>query len=194
MAPLRTAAALASAASALLPLLPPPAAAQSGGGNTKVWAAVAYVYNGEVTPGPEAVLTPVGAQQLLRQGAAFRRRYLAAGGSSNSSSSSNSSATAAAADDDDDDGAAHIQGLAADAMDNRKLTVLTTADAWAASGAAAFLQGLYPPREGAFIDPTGANTLGNDFTADGNATEYPLRGYQYPLIRTQSSGDEASVR
>lgn len=169
MAPLRSAAAAASAL-LLLPLLAPvPAAAQD---SATVWAAVAYVSHGETTPGPQAALTPSGAQQLQRQGAAFRRRYLAPAAG------------------------AGIRGLRADALDSRQVAALAAADAWAAAGAAAFLQGLYPPRTGAYADPTGGGLLGYDFVAgrgNGSGAEYPLDGYQYPLIQTASDADGASV-
>ena len=53
--------------------------AQSAGTGEKVWAAVAFINHGERTPviaNLRTVLTPEGAQQMLRQGTAFRARYI----------------------------------------------------------------------------------------------------------------------
>ncbi|KAK4088494.1 hypothetical protein Purlil1_7045 [Purpureocillium lilacinum] len=172
MAPLGTVAAVALAASALL--LHPAAGQATGEGNTRVWAAVAYIYNGETSPGPQTILTPEGAQQLRRQGAAFRSRYLLGSNSSGTDS-------------------AQIQEIAKDAIDNRQLRILSRTESWIASGAVAFMQGLYPPQSDAYIDMTGSSDLKNNFPAGSNSTEYPLNGYQYPLVQTLSSEERTSV-
>lgn len=172
MARLGTVAAVALAASALL--LHPAAGQATGEGNTRVWAAVAYIYNGETSPGPQTILTPEGAQQLRRQGAAFRSRYLLGSNSSGTDS-------------------AQIQEIAKDAIDNRQLRILSRTESWIASGAVAFMQGLYPPQSDAYIDMTGSSDLKNNFPAGSNSTEYPLNGYQYPLVQTLSSEERTSV-
>ncbi|KND94197.1 Heterokaryon incompatibility protein 6, OR allele, partial [Tolypocladium ophioglossoides CBS 100239] len=181
MAPLRLVAALAAA------VLVADVSAQAGddsNGNIKVWATVAYINSGERTPvigGLQTVLTPEGAQQLWRQGSAFRSRYLTGSSGSNSSSEANST------------GVASIQNMAKDAIDNRQLTVLSLADEWVAAGALAFMQGLYPAKTDAFVDGAGGKDLSHDYADGGNVTEYPLNGYQYPKIQTLTTQDNASV-
>ncbi|POR34591.1 Heterokaryon incompatibility protein 6, OR allele, partial [Tolypocladium paradoxum] len=148
----------------------------------KVWAAVAYINSGERTPligGLRTVLTPGGAQQLWRQGSAFRSRYLTGGGSDSNSNSTG--------------GVAPIQNMPKDAIDNRQLAVLSQADDWVAAGALAFIQGLYPAKTGAFVDAAGGTDLGHDYVHGSNVTEYPLNGYQYPKIQTLTTADSSSV-
>ncbi|RCI16384.1 hypothetical protein L249_3224 [Ophiocordyceps polyrhachis-furcata BCC 54312] len=128
-----------------------------------VWAAAAYITHGETSPllaGSQHVLTPDGAQQMWRQGSAFRRRYLSA---SNGTS---------------------LRNMPVDTIDNRQLAVASRNKAWVFGGALAFLQGLYPPHT------TG---LGRNYAAGNAAVEYPLSGYQYPLVQTLSSQDPSSV-
>ncbi|KAH6608147.1 hypothetical protein Trco_004460 [Trichoderma cornu-damae] len=149
--------------------------------NAKVWAAVAYINHGEKTPtlgGPDRVLTPEGARQMWRQGSAFRNRYL---GGRNSTALSNSA------------GNATIQGIAADAIDNSQLTVLSQTDQWVAGGAVAFLQGLYPPAANSFNGPAGGQEMAKDVLSGSDPVDYPLGGYQYPNIQTLSMTDSASV-
>ncbi|PNY27949.1 Heterokaryon incompatibility protein 6 [Tolypocladium capitatum] len=179
MASLRLGAALAAAA------LVANVSAQAGddsNANVRVWAAVAYINSAERTPiigGLQTVLTPEGAQQMWRQGSAFRNRYLTGG--SNSSSSANNT------------GAATIQNMAKDALDNRQLTILSQADEWVAAGALAFIQGLYPAKTDAFVDEAGGKDLSHDYASGGNVAEYPLNGYQYPKIQTLTTQDSSSV-
>ncbi|PHH79031.1 hypothetical protein CDD80_5745 [Ophiocordyceps camponoti-rufipedis] len=132
-----------------------------------VWVAAAYISHGETTPrlsGRRPVLTPEGAQQLLRQGGAFRRRYLTPGSNST------------------------IRNMSVDAIDSRHLFAMSSSDAWVASSAQAFIQGLYPPRTGAV-----PGDLGRDYATGNDSKDYPLGGYQYPLVQTLSSRDPYSV-
>lgn len=142
--------------------------------NVQVWAAVAYIINGESTPSllsETSVLTPEGAQQMQRQGAAFRTRYL----SGNSTSSNGTSK-------------APIQSMSIDAIDNTELDIFSGADEWMTSGALAFMQGLYPPKTN-----TATGDLGHDYVYGTNTTDFPLNGYQYPQIRTVSDADSRSI-
>ena len=180
MAPLRLFCALAAAGVAF---------AQSESDNdrakssSKVWAAVAYINHGEITPQmlyghygyTEMLLTPPGARQMRRQGDAFRNRYLTA-----SSSGPNSTTSAP------------IQGLSKDAIENSNVAVLSEAASWVSAGALAFSQGLYPPNTDAFSDEAGGKALSEDFPA-GNTTDYPLSGYQYPFVNTNSMGSPNSL-
>ena len=171
MAPLQIVAALAAAAALVANV-----AAQAGGDsnandNVRVWAAVAYINSGERTPllgSLQTVLTPEGAQQLWRQGSAFRDRYV----------TGNNTA---------------IQNVAQDAIDNRQLTVLSQADEWVAAGALAFMQGLYPAQKGVFLDAAGGKDLSHGYANGSNDTEYPLNGYQYPKLRTLSIEERSSI-
>ncbi|RDA87211.1 hypothetical protein CP532_2540 [Ophiocordyceps camponoti-leonardi (nom. inval.)] len=128
-----------------------------------VWAAAAYIAHGETSPllaGSQPVLTPDGAQQMWRQGSAFRRRYLSAGNGT------------------------FLRNMPVDVIDNQQLAVASRNKAWVFGGALAFLQGLYPPH---------TTDLGRNYAAGNAAMEYPLNGYQYPLVHTMSSQDPSSV-
>ncbi|PFH60563.1 hypothetical protein XA68_10768 [Ophiocordyceps unilateralis] len=143
------------------------AAADQVGDGLSVWAVAVYMTHGETTPllaGHQPVLTPEGAQQMWRQGRAFRRRYLSPGGNSS------------------------IPNMSVDAIDNRQLAVASRNKAWVAGGALAFIQGLYPPRENA-----APSDLGRNYAAGDRLIDYPLNGYQYPLVQTLSSQDPSSV-
>ncbi|KAM3510881.1 hypothetical protein MY11210_005484 [Beauveria gryllotalpidicola] len=150
--------------------------------SSKVWAAVAFVNHGETTPflrSASPVLTPSGAQQLYRQGAAFRERYLAPSTARNASSSSSSEA-------------ATIKGLSQNAIDNAQLRILAQTDEWVVGGAVAFMQALYPPNSKALREAAGGQTLAKN-ADDSDTTSYPLDGYQYPKIETLASTDANSV-
>ncbi|PMB73877.1 hypothetical protein BM221_001304 [Beauveria bassiana] len=154
--------------------------------SSKVWAAVAFINHGETTPflrSASPVLTPSGAQQLYRQGTAFRGRYLAPSTVKNASSSSSSSSSPEAAT---------IQGLSQNAIDNAQLKILAQTDEWVVGGAVAFMQALYPPNSNAFSKAAGGQTSA-DNGGNSNATSYPLDGYQYPQIETLASTDANSV-
>lgn len=155
------------------------AAAQSSG--DKVWAAVAFVNHGERTPiisDMRTILTPEGAQQMWRQGTAFRARYLR--------NSVNDS-------DFDDIQTAYIQKLNIDVIDNDDVDILSQTDEWVSAGAMAFMQGLYPPSPNAYDATAGGEDLGLNLDLGDNNTEYPLNGYQYPNIRTASYMDPSST-
>lgn len=147
--------------------------------SSKVWAAVAFVQHGETTPflrSAHPVLTPGGAQQLYRQGTAFRGRYLAPSTAKNASSSD----------------AATVQGLPQNAIDNAQLRILAQTDEWVVGGAVAFMQALYPPNTKAFNVAAGGDALAENHIG-ANTTSYPLDGYQYPQIETLPSTDASSI-
>lgn len=151
--------------------------------DARVWAAVALINHGERTPaigGLETILTPLGAQQMWKQGRAFRSRYLGADGGSKVLQTNTTRA-------------APIQNLAKDAIDNSQLTILSQTDEWVAGGALAFLQGLYPPNTEAFNTQAGGKAMSTGFVTGANQTNYPLNGYQYPRIQSLSKMDNASV-
>lgn len=160
----------------------PVALAQSSSSDAEgieVWAAVAYINHGDKTPyyGPnfslgDEELVPEGAQQLWRQGTAFRARYIdEASGDGNSSVA-----------------AAPIQGISNAALDNAQVGIASTDDQWAVAGALAFMQGLYPPTSGSVTGDMAHNLAGD---GDGNI-DFPLDGYQYPLLLTLSPHDKNS--
>ncbi|OAA57504.1 histidine acid phosphatase [Niveomyces insectorum RCEF 264] len=138
-----------------------------------VWAAAAFVMYGERTPliGPTPPeLTPLGAQQMYAQGAAFRDRFLVG----------DTTAAGAAA-------AAPIDGIELDALDNNQLALLSTNDAYVAAGAQAFVQGLYPPQTDTYAYGNGGRAAA--LLANGSLVTFPLDGYQYPLVATASVQD-----
>ncbi|KAM4060641.1 histidine phosphatase superfamily (branch 2) domain-containing protein [Hirsutella rhossiliensis] len=141
----------------------------------RVWAAAAYITHGERTPpmgGLQTILTPEGAQQMWRQGSAFRSRYLTGGANGSQSA---------------------VQGMARDAIDNAQLSVLSQADEWVAAGAMAFMQGLYPPKTDVYVGAAGGQVLGHDYADGRNTTDYPLEGYQYPWILTVPPQESSSI-
>jgi hypothetical protein len=143
--------------------------------NPTVRAAVVFVNHGETTPtlvSEHITLTPNGAQQMQRLGAAFRSRYL--GGSASNTTSSNST------------DAAPIQDLSADSIDNRHLAIMAGTQEWLTNSATAFMQGLYPPRPG-------SSDLDRNYELNSNTTDYPLNGYQYAQIITYTDSDSNSV-
>ncbi|KAJ6786825.1 hypothetical protein PWT90_02653 [Aphanocladium album] len=145
--------------------------------SSKVWAAVAFVNHGETNPfllNKNPILTPNGAQQLYRQGTAFRGRYLAPSSATNASD------------------AATIQGLSQNAIDNSQLRILSQTDSWVVGGAVAFMQALYPPNSKAFNAAAGGQVLAENHIGS-NTTSYPLDGYQYPQIETLPSTDVNSI-
>lgn len=147
------------------------ASAQSSDGDAKIWAAVAFINNGERTPAfgdMRSVLTPIGAQQMYTQGEAFRARYL------------------------DQNATTYIQDIETGSIDNFQLDLYSQSDEWVVAGAQAFMQGLYPPAELEFSSSAGGDDLGHDYVS-GNATDYPLNGYQYAKIETLNFLDQRSV-
>lgn len=151
--------------------------------SNRVWAAVAFVNHGERTPEYgelQTVLTPAGAQQLLRQGKAFRSRYLA-----NVPDLDSDAAVAI--------GSAPIENIQATVIDNDQLTILSQADEWVAAGAMAFFQGLYPATNETFNSAAGGDDLSHNLHDNATGFEYPLNGYQYPKVQTLSLLDSTAT-
>ncbi|OAA41318.1 Histidine phosphatase superfamily, clade-2 [Metarhizium rileyi] len=149
------------------------AAAQTS--SPTVRAAFVFVNHGETTPSlvsDHVVLTPNGAQQMQRLGAAFRRRYLS--GSASKTTASNSA------------DAAPIQSLATDALDNTQIAIMAGTREWSTSSATAFMQGFYPPSPD-------SSYLGRNLVLNSNTTDYPLNGYQYAEVITYPDSDSNSI-
>jgi hypothetical protein len=144
--------------------------------SNKVWAAVAFVNHGEITPETQlrTVLTPEGAQQLWRQGTAFRARYIPNGVNDS---------------DYENIQTAYLQDLKPDVIDNQELEIISQTDEWVSGSALAFMQGFYPPAPNAFDDNTGGEEIAVNLESSDNKTEYPLNGYQYPNVRIPSIND-----
>jgi hypothetical protein len=155
--------------------------AQSAGTGEKVWAAVAFINHGERTPivaNLRTVLTPEGAQQMLRQGTAFRARYIPDGVNNSDYQSIQT---------------AYLQNLKPDVIDNDDLDIISQTDEWVSTGALAFMQGFYPPSPNAFDNSTGGEEIAVGLASSDNKTEYPLDGYQYPSIRAPGYYDPEST-
>ncbi len=143
----------------------------------RVWAAVAYVNHGDKLPYNsmgDQILVPQGAQQLRRQGAAFRARYL------NQTSGDDGETISVTP--------APIRGLSAAGIRGSQLDIAAAGDEWVVAGAQAFMQGLYPPILGS-VTGDAARNLANE---TDSVVEYPLGGYQYPAIQAVSSLDKNS--
>ncbi|KAF4450720.1 hypothetical protein F53441_6163 [Fusarium austroafricanum] len=157
------------------------AIAQSTGDGEKVWAAVAFINHGERVPladNSRTVLTPEGAQQMLRQGTAFRARYIKNG--VNNSEYENIQTT-------------YLQNLSPDVINNDDIDIVSQTEEWVSSGALAFMQGLYPPSPNAYDNSTRGKEIAVNLASGDNKTDYPLNGYQYPSIRTPSFYDPESI-
>ncbi|KAF6845030.1 histidine acid phosphatase [Colletotrichum musicola] len=147
-----------------------------------VWASVAMIMHGERTPLRSELsntLTPRGAQQLYAQGAAFRTRYLSGVTPTNTSEARITSRAA-------------IRGITRNVVEHEQLSILSVQDAHIATGATAFVQALYPPLRQAFAADTGGTNISFS-TTSGNFTQYPLDGYQYPVIQTPGMLDQRSI-
>lgn len=143
--------------------------------SNKVWAAVAFINHGETTPATlRTVLTPEGAQQLWRQGTAFRARYIPDGVNNS---------------DYENIQTAYFQDLKPDVIDNDDLEIMSQPDEWVSGSALAFMQGFYPPAPNAFDNSTGGETIAVNLASSDNKTEYPLDGYQYPKIQVPGISD-----
>jgi len=169
---------MATLSATVLTLLVASSVAQSSSpSNEHVWSSVAWVLHGERTPlwGPTLypALTPLGAQQMFKQGGLLRDRYLREDA------------------DEKDASFAPIVGIEGNAIDNTQLTILTNTDHYMVTSAQAFIQGLYPPILQAFS----ANSGGIEAArfANGSVVNYPLQGYQYPALRTASTLDFESI-
>lgn len=142
----------------------------------QVWAVFAFMNHGERTPelqGFRSILTPEGAQQMRRQGAAFRDRYLGVSGNSSNASPD------------------PINLIEPWALDTAQVTAWTDESQWVSAGATAFLQAVYPPTPGAFNEDLGGEMLSRDLPND-TSVEYPLGGYQYPRLDTIGVTDSRS--
>ncbi|PTD11223.1 hypothetical protein FCULG_00004288 [Fusarium culmorum] len=143
--------------------------------SNKVWAAVAFINHGETTPATlRTVLTPEGAQQLWRQGTAFRARYIPDGVNNS---------------DYENIQTAYFQDLKPDVIDNDDLEIMSQPDEWVSGSALAFMQGFYPPAPNAFDNSTGGEAIAVNLASSDNKTEYPLDGYQYPKIQVPGISD-----
>jgi hypothetical protein len=143
--------------------------------NPTVRAAVVFINHGETTPdlaSGHVVLTPNGAQQMQRLGAAFRSRYL--GGSASKSASSNSTE------------AAPIRGLSVNAIDNHQVDIMAGVDETLTGSATAFMQGLYPPSPN-------SSYLDHNYVLNSSNMDYPLDGYQYAQVIAYPISDSNSV-
>jgi hypothetical protein len=152
------------------------AVAQSDNSNglQKVWAAVIFLNHGETTPlfGPlDTILTPEGAQQMFRQGTAFRNRYLSVNNK------------------DPGPDAAPISNISQGAINNAQITALSQSDEYVVAGATAFFQGLYPGNDAAYNNEAGGMDIARNLPSGDNLTDYPLDGYQYARIQTVSRRD-----
>ncbi|KUJ22936.1 histidine acid phosphatase-like protein [Mollisia scopiformis] len=132
------------------------------------WSAITFTYHGEKVPDlypSPYYLTPYGANQLLNAGQIVRDRHI--------SPPENGSLIT---------GAAVINGISTAAIDNTQLYILGTDDTVISQSMQAFMQGLYPPREAPSFDQY-------DVMADGTLQQYPLDGYQYPVMSAVSELD-----
>ncbi|KAJ4392834.1 hypothetical protein N0V85_006813 [Neurospora sp. IMI 360204] len=147
----------------------------------RVWSSIAWVMHGDRSPlgvpGSPPNLTPLGAQQLLRRGAVIRNRYIEAAHEPDSFDVSKLIG-------------AKLVGLSTNAIDNTQLDVLTGADSYNFHSALAFMQGLYPPSTRVF---NGTDGIAAALLANTEILDYPLEGYQYPVIRSPSVDDPESV-
>ncbi|CAK7222077.1 hypothetical protein SBRCBS47491_004747 [Sporothrix bragantina] len=162
--------------SLVLGLLAAATAAPVYGEDITVWSAVVYNMYGERTPLNGATipaLTPLGAQEMYTSGTAYRNRYVLEG-------TANASLAAEFP----------ISGLETNALDTTQVSVLSTDDSYVAAGALAFLQGLYPPQTDQFAYDNGGRTAA--VLANGALVNFPLDGYQYPLVSTYALQDPMS--
>ncbi|KAK3397146.1 histidine phosphatase superfamily [Sordaria brevicollis] len=147
----------------------------------RVWSSVAWVMHGDRTPlgvpGSPPTLTPHGAQQMLARGSVLRNRYIVA-------------PLEPASFDFSKLIGARLVGLSTNAIDNTQLDVVAAAESYNFHSALALMQGLYPPSTKVF---NGTDGIAAALMADTNILDYPLEGYQYPVIRSPSGDDPESV-
>jgi hypothetical protein len=131
------------------------------------WSSIAFLSPGEYTPALSTSiqqhLTPLGAHQLLNAGAALRARYIR----------ENSTTFVP------------IHGLATTKIDNSQLDIVALDYEWVVTGAQAFMQGLYPAIEQAYVDED--SMLGN-----GTLVDFPA-GLQLANVETVSDLDWSYV-
>ena len=145
-----------------------------------IWSSVAYINNGDRTPllgFPSEALTPLGARQLFQQGEAFRARYL-----DNTTLPENVTHIGL---HDINPSVIVDSSLAIHAVDQQSIT----------GGALAFLQALYPPRNGSFADENGGTTAANQVGGrlSSASQNFPGNGYQFPRVQTASILDPEHV-
>ncbi|KAH6676108.1 histidine phosphatase superfamily [Plectosphaerella plurivora] len=143
-----------------------------------VWGSVVVLNHGERTPlngFPSPILTPQGAIQMRSQGDAFRERYLSGGGDQTNITERRP-----------------IRTISRTAIKNSQLSIASLTDDYIIGGAAAFMQGLYPPNIDALLASYGGQDLSLNMVTDENVS-YPLDGYQYPAIETVAIFDERST-
>ncbi|KAK1777860.1 phosphoglycerate mutase-like protein [Copromyces sp. CBS 386.78] len=147
----------------------------------RVWSSIAWVMHGDRSPlgvpGSPPNLTPLGAQQLLDRGTVLRNRYIVAAQEPESFDVSKLIG-------------AKLVGLSTNAIDNTQLDVLTGADSYNFHSALALMQGLYPPSTRVF---NGTDGIAAALLANTEILDYPLEGYQYPVIRSPSVDDPELV-
>ena len=161
------------------------AQSQSDADNVRVYAAVAFINHGEKTPSLgnlQQLLTPTGAQQMFRQGNAFRGRYMDNGSDESASSGSGNAS-------------APIKGLDTGAANNLQVNLIAAEGEWNVGSALSFYQGLYPPTTQSYSKAAGGDDLSRNLNeSDSESIEYPLDGYQYPNLQTVSSLSSDSPR
>ncbi|OAL72680.1 hypothetical protein A7D00_2453 [Trichophyton violaceum] len=137
------------------------------------WGSVVFTRHGETVPlgavGAHA-LTPVGAQQLVGAGRAFRQRYITPHRNPNLSFF-------------------NVNGLSP-VLNNDEIEISTTPEPNVVSSAQAFIQGLYPPTP-ELASLRGLLSYSTD--VNGHLIDYPLNGYQYPVISTYRAEDPMSA-
>ena len=143
-----------------------------------LWAAVGFVMYGDRTPlngATTPAITPLGAQQLFSQGSTLRNRYVRNGLGNEST-----------------EALLPIYGIEPHALDTTQLDVLSTDDSYVVASAQAFLQGLYPPQLNEYAYDNGGSTAATVASTD-TTINFPLSGYQYPLVSTASPQDPSSA-
>ncbi|EGZ70724.1 phosphoglycerate mutase-like protein [Neurospora tetrasperma FGSC 2509] len=147
----------------------------------RVWSSIAWVMHGDRSPldvpGFPPNLTPLGAQQLVDRGRVLRNRYIVAAQEPDSFDVSKLIG-------------AKLVGLSTNAIDNTQLDILTGADSYNFHSALALMQGLYPPSTRVF---NGTDGIAAALLANTEILDYPLEGYQYPVIRSPSVDDPEFV-
>lgn len=147
----------------------------------RVWSSVAWVMHGDRNPlgvpGSPPTLTPLGAQQLFDRGDVLRKRYIVAPQEPKSFEVSKLIG-------------AKLVGLSTNTIDNTQLDVLSGDGSYNFHSALALMQGLYPPSTRVF---NGTDGIAAALLANTEILDYPLEGYQYPVIRSPSGDDPESV-
>lgn len=143
----------------------------------RVWSSIAWVMHGDRSPldvpGVPPNLTPLGAQQLVDRGRVLRNRYIVAAQEPDSFDVSKLIG-------------AKLVGLSTNAIDNTQLDILAGADGYNFHSSLALMQGLYPPSTRVF---NGTDGIAAALLANTEILDYPLEGYQYPVIRSPSVDD-----